>query len=311
MNAIQRIERKLWTIKKKSLPPCKKDWPLKMLIKYDMFLYKQKMGYTFDFQHPILFTEKIQRYKLLYDRPEFPDIVDKYLFKDYIKDKLGEGNTIPLYGVWTTIDDLRRDWNRLPNAIVLKSNLQGEGKCIRIIKDKSSIDFEDLAKELESWLDPLNTAINTLLHAYHRGTPRILAEEYKAQINGQLYDYKVFCFNGKPHCCYVATDHFPGQLSHISFYDLEWNRLNVRYGDHPNCDVDKPVHFDEMLQKAKKLSENFPFVRVDFFEADGHVFVAEMTMYPGAGQIPYHPESFNRELGDLFVLPESEMIRNG
>jgi len=271
-----------------------------------MRLYSKKMGYRFDFQHPVLFTEKLQWYKIEYDRSDFPDVVDKYLFKDFIRSKLGEGYTIPLYGAWETMEGFRAAWDSLPNAFVLKSTLQSDGKCIKIIRDKASVDLDALNAEVQEWLKPEKTLINSYCSAYHRATPRILAEAYMTQVDDQLYDYKVFCFDGTPHCFYVATDHFPGQLSHISFYDLDWNKLDVRYGAHPQCDVEKPKHMEEMLELAKKLSEGFPFVRVDFFEGKEKPLLAELTLYPGGGQTPYHPESFNRELGELFVLPNAQ-----
>ncbi len=255
---------------------------------------------------PVLFTEKLQWYKLYYDNSDLAEIVDKYRFKGYIERKLGEGYTIPLYGAWETINALRADWDRLPNELVLKSTLQSDGKFIKVIHDRASVNFDELAKELKTWLIPRNTLINSYCQAYYQATPRILAEEYMAQVDNQLYDYKVFCFDGEPWCFYVATDHFPGQLSHISFYDLDWNRLDVRYGEHPNCDVERPAHFDEMLRLARKLSAGFPFVRVDFFDVGDKLFLAELTFYPGGGVTAYHPESFNRELGDRFHLPERD-----
>ena len=150
---------------------------------------------------------------------------------------------------------------------------------------------------------PKNTLINSYCRAYYDATPRIIAEVYKSEVKNQLYDYKVFCFDGEPAYIYVATDHFPGQLSHISFYDLAWNRLDVRYGEHPNCEVDKPRDIEDMLNISRILSAGFPFLRVDFFETQEHLYVAELTLYPGGGQTPLHPESFNLEMGIRFTLP--------
>lgn len=300
-----RIRRYLWRKKEKKLPAMKNRWTDKDLMEGLMIKYERLMGYRFDYRHPVLFTEKLQCYKAVYNRPDFVEMVDKYLFKDYIRRKLGDGYTIPLYGAWETIDGFRAAWDSLPNELVLKSTLQSDGKCIKIIRDKVSVNFDELLAEVEGWLKPENTLINSYCRAYHKATPRILAERYMAQMDeDQLFDYKFFCFNGTPHCVYVATDHFPGQLSHISFYDLNWKKLNVRYGEHPQCDVAKPKHFDEMLEIAGKLSEGIPFVRVDFFQTEDGPLLSELTFYPGGGQTPYHPESFNRELGDLFKLPQ-------
>lgn len=280
----------------------KNHWPQRLLIDSAMKQYNKYQGYTFDIYHPVLFTEKLIWYKLFYNKPHLINVVDKYLFKQYIREKVGEGYTIPLIGAWLTIDELKKDWGKLPNEFILKSTLQSDGKFIKVIHDKSSISFNELATELKAWLEPKNTLIHSFCRAYYEGVPRILAEEYMTQINGQLYDYKIFCFNGIPTYNYVATDHFPGQLSHISFYDLEWNRLNVRYGEHPNCDVPQPEHYAEMLELSKILSQGFPFVRIDFFET-GKLYLAEMTLYPGGGMTPYYPETFNKEMGDRFILP--------
>lgn len=281
----------------------RRDWPEKKRIQYAMDLYERTQGYRFDINNPKLFTEKIVWYKLFYMRNDFDRIVDKYLFKDYIREKLGEGKTIPLIGAWDNVDALEKDWDKLPEEFFLKGTLQSDGKSMMHIKNRSELPFSTIRNMVVSWLDPRNTLINSFCRAYYDAVPRVLAEEYKAEVDGQLYDYKVFCFDGKPECFYVAVDHFPGQLSHISFYDLDWNRLDVQYGRHPNCDVAKPREFDEMLRLAAKLSEGFPFLRVDFFETSDSLYVAELTLYPGGGQTPYHPESFNLLLGDKFKLP--------
>jgi len=288
-----------WKFKK-----TKNNWPQEKLISGAMKQYQHYQGYVFDINNPILFTEKIVWYKLFYNKPNLINIVDKFLFKQYIKEKLGEGYTIPLYGVWSSIDLLKRDWEKLPREFVLKSTLQSDGKFIKVIHDKNSVDLSVLLKELREWLEPRKTLIHSFCRAYYKGVPRILAEKYMAQVDNQLYDYKVFCFNGRPCYNYVATDHFPGQLSHISFYDLAWNKLDVHYGKHPNCDVAPPKHYKEMLKISEKLSREFPFIRIDFFEAD-KLYLAEMTLYPGGGTSPIYPKSFNKEMGDLFVLPKS------
>ena len=279
-------------------------WPLERRIEGAMNLFEERSGYRFDIREPRLFPEKVVWYKLFYEREDLVRLVDKYLFKSYILDKLGDGWTIPLIGVWDNIDSLERDWKYLPEEFCLKSTLQSDGLSMKFIHNRSEIPFSEIKGELASWLNPRKTLINSYCRAYYEATPRILAEVFKTEVGDQLYDYKVFCFNGEPYCFYVATDHYPGQLSHISFYDLEWNRIDARYGQHPNCDVEKPREFEEMLRVAKKLSEGLPFVRVDFFETAEKLYVAELTMYPGGGQTPIYPEEFSRELGDQFVLPK-------
>ena len=176
-------------------------------------------------------------------------LVDKYLFKEYITEKLGEGWVIPLIGVWEDVDALERDWNDLPEEFCLKSTLQSNSLSIKFIHKRSETAFSAVKAEVSKWFRPENTLINSYCRAYYGAVPRVIAEEYKTEIDSQLYDYKVFCFNGEPTYVYVATDRFLGEMPLISFYDLEWNRLDVRYGDHPNCDVGKP-----RVRSAKRVS---------------------------------------------------------
>lgn len=283
-------------------PVC--DWPQSKLIAGVMDCYKRHMGYSFDINNPILFTEKLQWYKVFYSRQDMENITDKYLFKFYIKEKLGDGYTIPVYNAWTNVDSLEKDWASLPEEFVLKANLQSDGRNIMVIHHKSKITFLKIKKKLKAWLDVRNTLANSFDCNTYKGTPRILAEEYMANFEDQLYDYKFFCFNGEPFCVYVAQDHFGKDGSHISFYDMEWNKMDVKYGNHIVGDAPKPKHYDEMVEIAKKLSVGFPFIRVDFFDTDDKLYVAELTFNPGGGVTKYHPESFNKKLGDLFKLPK-------
>ena len=150
---------------------------------------------------------------------------------------------------------------------------------------------------------PKNTLINSFCRAYDDAIPRVLAEKYMENVSNQLYDYKVFCFSGMPYCIYVANEHFEKDDYPITFYDLEWNKLDVKYGTHRIGDMPRPKHINEMIEISKVLSEGFPFLRVDFFDTEEKLYVAELTLYPGGGYTKYEPESFNEIMGEMFALP--------
>lgn len=279
-------------------------WSEDQLISGVMNCYKRHMGYSFDINNPVTFTEKLQWYKIFYHRPDTERITDKYLFKQYIEEKLGPGYTIPIYNAWTCVSDIENDWASLPKEFVLKANLQSDGRNIMIIHNKSSVKFSKIKTNLKAWLDRRNTLANSFDCRTYMGTPRILAEQYMANFEDQLYDYKFFCFDGEIYCIYVAQDHFGKDGSHISFYDLKWNKLDVRYGNHQVGDAPCPKHFEDMKKIAQELSKGFPFIRVDFFDTEKELYVAELTFNPGGGVTRYYPESFNRALGDKFILPK-------
>ncbi len=282
-------------------------WPDSKLIRANMRHYHHRMGYSFDIKNPKLFTEKIQWYKFFYNNPLCPYIVDKVTFKQYVEEKLGLGYTIPVLCLWNNIQQFENqwfNWGGLPTEFCLKANLQSDGRCIKIIHDKNHVDFDLLKKEVSQWFKIENTLINTADRFFYNSTPMVFAEEYMANFEDQLFDYKFYCFDGEPYCVYVAQDHFGKDGSHISFYDLKWKKLDVQYGSHIVGDAEKPKHFDEMVKLSRKLSAGFPFVRVDFFDTDEKLYLAEMTFNPGGGFVPYFPESFNRKMGELFVLPQ-------
>ena len=283
------------------------DKTQEQLIKYSLKYYKLVHKRECDILHPRLFTEKIQWYTFHYNNPLCPYIVDKISFKDYIKSKLGDGYTIPLIASWKSVQEFEESWKDLPQEFCLKSNLSSDGKNIRIIHDKSNVNFHELKKEVSEWFLPENTNINSLARNFYNRTPMVFAEEYMSNFEDQLYDYKFFCFNGKPTFMYVAIEHFKSESCEtypISFYDIDWNRLDVSYGHHPQARiVPCPNHFDKMKSLAAELSKDFPFVRVDFFDTGKKLYIAELTFNPGGGFIPYHPIEFDEYMGSLFTLP--------
>ena len=286
------------------LLPIKSKWPHWLLTYAVKKRFKETMGYDLDLKNPRTFNEKIQWYKLFYDNELVSTITDKYRFKSYIAEKLGSDKyTLPLYGHWYSTEDLRKDWDDLPEEFVLKCNLSYNGNNMRFITNKSTVDLEKLLVETKTWLDPRNTMMNTCCCRFNKSTPCILAEEYLTQDGHHTpNDYKFFCFDGVPRYLYVATAHFEKGMSAISFYDLNWNMLDVKYADYLSVKVDKPEQFDEMIEIAKKLSQGFPFVRVDFFNVRGHVFLSELTFDSGDGTRKFDPESFDYELGSYFRI---------
>lgn len=277
------------------------------------YIYKKNMGEPLQLNNPQLFTQKVRWYELYYLHPDMPRIVDKFCFKKYIKEKLGQGYTIPLYGMWTSIKDLKRDWEKLPEEFCLKSTICDNGRNIKIIRNKKQIDIDAFVNDIKEWLNPKNTLINSYCNAYYGTVPRIIAEEYCENVAGQLYDYKIYCFSGKPYCFYAAAEHMNhnGNSYPISFYDLSWNKMDVSYGSHPPCDIECPKHLVDMVNIASKLCKDFPFVRVDFFDTVDRLFVAELTFYPGGGLTHYYPRSFDKKMGDLFTLPSNITIWTG
>ena len=66
--------------------------------------------------------------------------------------------------------------------------------------------------------------------------------------------------------------------------------------------INKPVNYELMIKLSEKLSEEIPFVRVDFYEVNGKVYFGEMTFYPGSGLEDFRPLLWDYELGSWIKL---------
>ena len=59
-----------------------------------------------------------------------------------------------------------------------------------------------------------------------------------------------------------------------------------------------------MLEFARNLAKNTIFIRVDFYSIGDKIYFGELTYHPGCGMIDFHPDEYDRILGDLLVLPK-------
>ena len=79
----------------------------------------------------------------------------------------------------------------------------------------------------------------------------------------------------------------------MPFYRTDYHRLG---------DIPKPNHLDEMIDIAKKLSNNVPFVRIDLFEVNNQVYFSEFTLCPASGFMPFVPKEYDKVVGDMLEL---------
>ena len=262
------------------------------------FFYN-KVGYPLDVINPQTFNEKINWMKLFYRNDLMTRIVDKYEFKNYIKEKLGDGYTVPLLGVWDRVDDI--DFDELPNQFVLKCNAQSDGKFIKIVKNKDELDIDVLKEEMQDWLKPDKTLKTSFCWAYHNVPLKIIAEEYIEQIDGQVYDYKFMCFNGEPRLVLACRNR--GKDTIYENHNMDWSLIVPSHKSAPVSTINRPNNFDKMIEIARKLSKSFPFVRVDFYEIENKILLGEMTFYPNGGFNTYKPY-WDNLFGSYINLPK-------
>ena len=274
------------------LPPEKYEKALKQW-------YRRTAGKPLDLEHPRTYNEKIQWLKLYDSTPLKTRLADKYLVREWVKEKIGEEYLIPLLGVWSDFDEI--DFGKLPDQFVLKAT-HGSGWNI-VVRDKSKFDRRDARKKFKKWLNTNYAFVGGFELHYRNIQPRIIAEAYMQTQDEDLHDYKIFCFEGKAEgLLFVA-----GRAAEMRkiFYDLRRNGQREPLA----CFQDdagplRPGEVDRLIQLSERLSEGFPHVRVDFYILhDGSVKFGEMTFSPASGLRDWDSEEQDRAYGDLLRLP--------
>ena len=67
----------------------------------------------------------------------------------------------------------------------------------------------------------------------------------------------------------------------------------------PDIIFEKPKNFDLMLLYAKKLSEDFVFVRVDFYNINGKIYLGELTFSPSNARFSLKDRNQSISIGNL------------
>ena len=251
------------------------------------------------FTNPRRFNHKIIWLKRNYRHPNASLYVDKILVKLVISKLIDNVHIIETLGVWENADDINYDL--LPKSFIIKTN-HASGQNI-IIKNKYDFDKKIVNLTLNRWLK-LNYSTLGKEYQYKKIRPLILVEPL---INGQddapLNDYKFYCFNGNPMYVQVDFDRFTEHTR--NFYDMNWNFQNfsILYPNNKKF-IEKPINFDKMIEIAQKLSQGFPFIRVDLYSYGNKVYFGELTFHPEGGFGPVFPDKYDYILGDKLRLPQ-------
>lgn len=264
--------------------------------------FKKFYGYDIDWANPQTFSEKLQWLKL-YDRKSiYTNLVDKYECKKIVAKIIGNKYIIPTLGVWNRFDEI--DFTKLPNQFVLKCT--HDSGSVVICKDKSTFDIESAKFVLERGLKTDFYQISREW-PYKNVQRRIIAEQFIADENTTLKDYKFFCFGGVPEIMYISNDGAKLKTDEITttdFFDMDFKHLPLRMNDANSPIVPtKPQEFEEMKSIASTLSQGIPFVRIDLYATSKGVFFGEYTFYHNGGYFKIHPYEYDKKLGGLILLP--------
>lgn len=276
----------------------REDTYLKLIYR---LIFKRKLN----LEEPKAFTEKLNWYKLHWRSPLAAQCADKAAVREYVAEKIGPEYLIDQYGCWDSFDKI--DFDSLPDSFILKPT-NGSGDAV-ICRDKHSLDRKEARKTLEKYRRR-HFSSWTKEWAYYGLPDRILAERLlKPTYGNAVRDYKFFCFQGEPRFFLVGSDRDTDVK--FSYFDMDFNPLPVRCGHDFRSGIEKPAHFQEMVEVARRLSEDFHHVRVDLYEEEDRVYFGELTFYHYGGITRFEPDKWDYIFGEYFQLsqiPKDEIV---
>ena len=260
---------------------------------YSKILYYTYFNKKLDLKNPKDFNEKLMYLKIKnYNKNRTVwQCSDKYLMRQYAIEKgVKKKNLVKLLKVYNNADEI--DFCKLPDKFVLKCT-HGCGFNI-ICNDKNKIDEKETIQLLKKWQKTKFGYESGEIHYTHT-KPHIICEEYIESNKGFPYDYKIYCFYGEPYVVLVCSER--EKSLKLNYFDLDWNEVKYSKNEYRNNKlINKPKTLDKMIEISKKVSKEFPFVRVDFYEYNNEPILGEMTFTPAACLARYYSELGNKEL---------------
>ncbi|MBP5430550.1 MAG: hypothetical protein J6Y25_06750 [Elusimicrobiaceae bacterium] len=257
-----------------------------------------------DLKNPRTFSEKLLWLSLHTYRNNMKVLMlcDKYLVREYVATNVGPEILNKLYGTYES--DSYIDFNQLPHKFVFKIS---QGCTTNLLcPNKDNLTEQEFKKKISPWRKQY---LYDRLMAQIGGIPVsklkkwYICEKYLDQKgHSSLTDYKIYCFNGKPLAILVINERFGNQ--NAIFMSPKWEILGkpIRNYHLPTNLPGRPPSLQHMLKIASKLSQGFPFVRVDLYDIQGQVVFGEMTFFPhgciGMAEIKINGES----MGDLLDI---------
>lgn len=275
-----------------------KDWCISQKDKVKQ-QFRQIMGYELNLDNPKTISEKLNWLKI-YDSTFLKTMCsDKLKVREYVKDKIGKDLFLPVLGIYDKFEEI--DFSKLPKDYVIKCN---HGSGMNIIVKNENINKVDAKRKIDKWMQ--TDYLHLLEFSYKPIQKKIFIEQYAENIGKTaLTDYKFSCFNGEPKFCQVMNDRFTNNL-HFNYYDINFNVLkDISRTDHPanyNLKDEKPKNWELMIEYAKKLSEDFKYVRIDFYEINNKVYLSELTFYPNGGYLKFKNKNTEFKIGNLLQL---------
>jgi len=266
--------------------------------------FKKAFGRELDLENPKTLNEKIQWLKLYEHLDYFPVCADKFAMKQWVSELLGtdEYNVPVIYHTpdWRTITP--ETVKQFP--CIVKPNHSSHDFII--LRSAEDVNWKQLRRRCRFWLK--RDYYMESQEWQYRDIPRqIVVEKLLETKEGKIpNDYKLNYMNGNLEFIYVSYDR--EGVNARCVFDKDWKVIPCYWGntqkEYLPCPVviPAPKSLDKMKEIGAKIAKFFKYVRVDYYDVDGKLYIGEITLHHGGGCNPFRPQEYDTIFGEKLDL---------
>ena len=278
---------------------------------YAKWFYKFYTKKKLNLDEPRSFDEKIWWLKLNNRDPLLTKCSDKYAVREYVREAGFADILVEQYGVYKKAKDIPFD--SYEKEVIIKCT-SGSGELVFYTPNgdrKPKSIQRRMAYALRQNPYKFSREWN-----YKNIQPQIVVEKVLRDGQGRLpVDYKFMCFDGEPKLLFmdigligennIYNHHYPRNI-----YDMDFNLMPFKETrENYKGEIEKPKNWERMIEIARKLSQPFPFCRVDLYNIDGKIYFGEITFYHGGGCNDIQPKEWDLRLGEWIDIESPKIVR--
>lgn len=249
-----------------------------------------------NYLRPTGLSEKMQWRKLFDRNPLFATFLDKVKVRDYVTERAPEVRLPELY--WHGADLEAMPLDTVPVPCVIKPN--NRSGAVIFARTRNDLDRPRILEQCRAWLDAPAHGRRYAEWGYAQVPSQVLIEEFLSEDGADLVpptQYDFYVFGGRVKYISVSVNSGMATGNITDLYSPDWERLPLRkwtyrrrlsgYGE----TRPRPKNLAHMIRAAERLGAGVDHVRVDFYNLDGVLYLAEMTLYTSGGFYTWVPTS--------------------
>ena len=287
---------------------CLRIFPDRVYAKWFYKLYTKK---KLNLKDPKYFDEKVWWLKLNNRDPMLTKCSDKYAVREYVKEAGCEDILVDLIGVYEKAKDIC--FADIKEEAIIKCT-SGSGENV-FYNPKEPQNHKMIIRRMKYALRH-NPYKFSREWNYKNIKSKVVVEMVLRDKEGKLpVDYKFMCFDGEPKLLFmdiglidennVYNHYYPRNI-----YDMDFNLMPFKETrENYKGAIKKPENWERMIEIARKLSQPFPFCRVDLYNVDGAIYFGEITFYHGGGCNNIQPEEWDLRLGEWIDINNPKIVK--